>query len=810
MKILKYICFSLCFSVFTVAQTQLIQGEVTDDGGHPLNDVSVVNKHLQVIAKSNKKGMFIIDLSKVILDDELTFFLTGYQTLHRSISKGEKKIKIVLHPLKYHLSEVVVREKHKRNENFRRLRDVEGMSINAGKKSEVVLLEKMTVNRTTNSARQIFSKVVGLTVNEGSSGGLQLNIGGRGLNPNRTANFNTRQNGYDISADVLGYPESYYTPASDGVKEIQVIRGAASLQYGTQFGGAVNFKMKEPSKRKMDITQHISYGSYNLMSSFTEIGGTVDKFGYYTFYNYKQGGGFRPNSNFYSHNAFAYLNYQLSDRSSVSLDVLKFYYQAQQPGGLTNYMFYTDMFQSNRNRNWFRVDWNIVNLKYQHLFEDNTRFSIQAFGLKAQRVALGFRSHRVSDIDPGSERDLLIGDFLNWGSEARLIHPYRISNQLNTLLLGVKYYQSRNHSKQGAGSASSDADFSFAEKKYPYYPNSSSFDYPNLNIAFFAENIFKISDNQTLTPGFRVEYIKTESQGYYRTVLQHAGQVISDNKQEDNVSKKRWISLLGVGYSYRKPMTEWYANLSQNYRSVTFSDIHSNTPGFAISPSITDEKGFTFDFGLRGEMMKKVLSFDTNVFTIYYGNRIGEYFRKNIERQTVERYRDNVGVALIYGWECLLDWNLQQTFWKKRHFQMNSFVNIAVTDAKYIRSDIPGVEGNTVEFVPTLNLKMGVSSEYKKWKYHLQLTAMSEQFSDALNQITPDNDNTGGIFGTIPPYYVVDFSTSFKVNSYLTLEGSIQNITNNKYFTQRATGYPGPGIIPSDPVNFVFSADIHL
>ena len=28
--------------------------------------------------------------------------------------------------------------------------------------------------------------------------GLQLNIGGRGLDPNRTSNFNTRQNGYDI------------------------------------------------------------------------------------------------------------------------------------------------------------------------------------------------------------------------------------------------------------------------------------------------------------------------------------------------------------------------------------------------------------------------------------------------------------------------------------------------------------------------------------------------------------------------------------------------------------------------------------
>jgi Fe(3+) dicitrate transport protein len=51
---------------------------------------------------------------------------------------------------------------------------------------------------------------------------LQLSIGGRGLDPNRTSNFNTRQNGYDISADVLGYPESYYATPTEALEEIQL------------------------------------------------------------------------------------------------------------------------------------------------------------------------------------------------------------------------------------------------------------------------------------------------------------------------------------------------------------------------------------------------------------------------------------------------------------------------------------------------------------------------------------------------------------------------------------------------------------
>ena len=78
-----------------------------------------------------------------------------------------------------------------------------------------------------NNSRQIYAQISGLNIYQNDDAGLQLNIGGRGLDPNRTSNFNTRQNGYDISADVLGYPESYYSPPAEAVREIQIVRGAA-------------------------------------------------------------------------------------------------------------------------------------------------------------------------------------------------------------------------------------------------------------------------------------------------------------------------------------------------------------------------------------------------------------------------------------------------------------------------------------------------------------------------------------------------------------------------------------------------------
>ena len=105
-----------------------------------------------------------------------------------------------------------------------------------------------------------------------------LGIGGRGLNPNRVTNFNTRQNGYDISADALGYPESYYSPTAEMIDRIEILRGASSLQYGTQFGGLINYKLKEgPTDKPFELTANETGGSWGFWNASTSVGGTNGK-----------------------------------------------------------------------------------------------------------------------------------------------------------------------------------------------------------------------------------------------------------------------------------------------------------------------------------------------------------------------------------------------------------------------------------------------------------------------------------------------------------------------------------------------------
>lgn len=795
----------LFIGIQTFAQHK-VSGIVTTAENQSVIEVEVYDKVSGLLTKTNASGYYEFNTSKEHVT--LVFFSYDFDVEEVPVTvSGDTEVNVVLKKMSVNLSEVEITARKAKAFELSRLKDVEGTAIYAGKKTEVILVDQSMANLASNNARQLYSQVAGLNIYQNDDAGLQLNIGGRGLDPNRTANFNTRQNGYDISADVLGYPESYYTPASEGLKEIQVIRGAASLQYGTQFGGLINFKMKEPNPNKpIELITRNTLGSFGLYTNFTSLSGTKNKFSYYTYFNYKTGDGFRPNSEFESKNVFAHVGYQFNDKTKVTGDVTYMHYLAQQGGGLTDTMFENDPYQSNRARNWFQVDWLLYNVKLDHKFSEQTNFTFNFFGLNASRDALGFRTNRVDQIDTGSERDLIKGDFNNFGFETRLLNKYKVAQKDATFLIGSKFYKANNYQQQGPGSDGIGPDFNFYTDEFPNYSNQSQFDLPNLNVAVFGENIFYVTDKFSVTPGFRFEYIRTQSEGFYKNInTDAAGNVIFEETIEDNQDFDRSFVLLGVGLSY-KPTTsfEAYGNISQNYRSVTFSDININNPAFAINPDITDEKGFTADLGIRGNY-NNILSYDLGVFGLFYNGRIG-FVQKVQSDDRIISERGNVGDAVIYGVESLFDFNLKKVLDLSNDFSFNYFINTSIISSEYTASDQIGVQGNKVEFVPDLNLKTGLKFGYKDLSTSVQYTYLSQQFTDATNSVEA---NLSGVIGAIPSYDVLDVSLAYSYKRFK-LETGINNLLNNAYFTRRATGYPGPGIIPSEPRTWYATLQIKI
>ena len=728
----------------------------------------------------------------------------NYPLIEKDIDpQKDLKISILLPSRVQNLSEVVIIARKKRIFQLRRLKDFEGTSIFAGKKSEVINLNGSMANLASNNSRQIYSQIAGLNIFQNDDAGLQLNIGGRGLDPNRSSNFNTRQNGYDISADVLGYPESYYTPPAEAIDEIQILRGAASLQYGTQFGGLVNFIMKSGNIYKpFEIVNRNTFGSNNLYTNFTSISTSKNNLKTYAFINYKKGEGFRSNSEFKSLNLFLKNEYKINNSSKISAEITYLKYIAKQAGGLTDLMFYENPYQSNRSRNWFGVNWLLYNILYNYEFSDSSKISASFFGLNASRNALGFRTNRVSQIDAMEERDLIKGEFNNFGFEIRFLNNYKLFNKKAIWVVGSKFYNSSNTSEQGPGSKGKDADFNMKTEEFPFYNFQSKYEYPNKNLSFFFENIIYINEKTSITPGLRYEYIKTESDGFFKkTNRDAAGNVIFDELINNSERRKRNFILLGLGASYKSSDSfEVYFNVSENYRSVTFADISIFNPAYMINPNISDENGSTTDIGIRGTY-KKIISYDLSTFLLSYNNRIG-FVQRVTSDGNVKSERGNVGDAKILGFESIIDFNISEIFLKKnKNNSFNYFINFSFIESEYISSKEPGVKGKKVEFIPKLNLKTGAKIGFKNFLLGIQYTYLSDQFTDSSNAI---NSNLSGIIGMIPQYDVFDLSASYSLKEFK-FESGINNLFNKKYFTRRATGYPGPGIIPSSPRTIYFT-----
>lgn len=803
---------TLLIPAFLSAQIFTIQGRVISKTNNaPLIGADVFIKDSSFGTNTDNFGRF--ELTGVPKGKyELTASYLGMQPLTQTITieKQDIFINFSLEEAAYNLDGVTIAEEQEKTFGITRLKAVEGAAIFAAKKNEVVVVRDITANLATNNSRQIYGKVAGLNIWESDGAGIQLGIGGRGLSPNRSSNFNTRQNGYDISADALGYPESYYTPPVEAIEKIEIVRGAASLQYGTQFGGMVNFKFKEgPKDKKIQLTSRQSIGSFDFFSSFNSIGGTLGKVNYYGFYQYKKSGGWRPNSSLDQHTAYFSAQYQITPAFQLRPEYTFMRYIAQQPGGLTDAQFRDNPRQSNRERNWFKVNWNLFALNLDYSISEKTKINSRFFGLLGGRDALG-NLDGINLLDFGNNRDFLSDDFQNWGNETRIIHRYSLFKNPAIFLIGARYYDGFTERRQGEGNDGSDPDFEYLN---PENLEGSDFDLPSKNISFFAENIFNLTERFSITPGVRFEHIKTETDGYYRNIVKDlAGNILLDERIEEQRSNGRSFVFFGIGASFKpNDKLELYGNISQNYRAINFNDIRVNVGSLVVDPDLEDERGFNADIGFRGNI-NRLLNFDVSAFYLAYQDRIGTILKKepnpqfnNLVDRTF-RFRTNVADARILGFESFAELNLLRFLvGGDPDIDFSIFSNLALINAEYTNSQENGVEGNKVELVPEINFKTGFSLSWKDLKTTWQYAHVGEHFSDASNAIR----TASAIEGIIPAYHVMDISASYRFK-YFQIETGVNNLSNNFYFTRRATGYPGPGIIPSDGRSFYVTLQVQL
>lgn len=803
-SIIKYIVslLFLCVGGTFVFSQQACVKVLSKIDSLPLSKVTIMNTCSGKKVTTNKQGKTCIEMDSACY---VSIAKPGYFEKIQPVKQAGLEI-IFLYPKNVQLEPVTVIEEINKFELDKiQLRKNEEMFIYHAKKSEKIILDKQEINKATNNTRQLYGSISGLNSIQTSSSGIGTEIGVRGLSPERSSNLNVRQNGYDISADALGYPDAYYVPPSQTIETIESVRGAGALQYGTQFGGMINYRLKTCHFHtdSLGVEVHQTVGNNKFTNSLIALQGKKGNLSFYTNFIYKQGEDWKVNSGFNSKNVYGTIAYQFSEKASLRFDYTHYYYLAQQPGGLTDAMYKNDPSQSIRDRNWFSVSWNLPSVTFTWKKNSKLEFQTKTFALIANRKALGFLGN-ITRIDPLGNRELLIDNYHNLGNETKLIRRYEFKKRTNIVITGFRVFKGNTRKMQGEANSGFGPDF---EYNNPTLLEGSDYLFPSLNTAFFIENMFYLTDKISLITGLRGEHISTNAEGYYRVINKDlAGNILLDKTIDENKNNTRSFVLFSAGLSYEySENMQVYANFSQNYRAINFNDLRITNSNFRVDPNLKDETGYNADLGIRG-MIDKLITYDVSLFYLKYDNRIGFSLRTDSNLFNTYRFRSNISESRNIGIESLLQFDILRIFKSKaKEMALLSFLNVSLVDGKYINSQEKAFEGKKVEFIPNFILRTGVTYRVKTLSFSYQFNYVSSQYTDATNSEFASN----AISGVIPSYWVSDMSVSYGLGRWK-LNGTIENVFNQKYFNKRAVGYPGPGIIASPPRTYFLGVGFKL
>ena len=674
-----------------------------------------------------------------------------------------------------------------------------GTYLMGGKRSESIRLSEIDANVAEKIPRQVFARIPGVFVYDMDGTGNQINISTRGLDPHRSWENNIRQNGVITNSDMYGYPASHYSPPMESIDRVELVRGTASLQYGAQFGGMLNYVTKSAdTSRRFGFETINSAGGYGLLSSFNAIGGRVGKWTYYAYYYRRHSDGYRKNAQSNAEAEFGRLHYQATRRLGLTAELGRSTYTYRIPGPLTDAMFAQDPRQSTRSRNYFNPDIYIPSLKADWQLSDRTRFlwttsavlgarnsvQLDAFATVPDTISRVTGQYRARQVD--------IDNFNSYTTELRVLHHYSIGNVASTLAGGIQLMSTDLHRRQlGVGTTGSDFDLTLTG------PFKRDLHYRTKNFAAFAENQFHLTNRLTVSPGIRIESGKTEMRGtisYY------------DQANLPTDISHHFV-LLGINAQYQlNHAVKVYGGWSQAYRPVVFKDIIPASVYERIDKGLKDAYGYNAEIGVDGHWQG--LHLNVTIFDLLYRNRLGTLLLTNPDG-TSYIFRTNIGDSRSTGVEALIETQLLRT----DKVLLSGFTSTAYNNARYVSgrvstgTDNRTVTGNQVESAPRWTSRNGLTARYGTASLTLQYSYVAQTFSDALNTTIP---SANGAVGPVPAYSLWDLNGSWRIKRGLSVRGSINNLLNTQYFTKRPTFYPGPGVWPSDGRSAVLTVGITI
>lgn len=636
------------------------------------------------------------------------------------------------------------------------------------------------------SGNDVFRTVTGLHVVDEEGVGLRLNLGVRGLDPDRSRTILMLEDGVPISLAPYGEPEMYYTPSIDRMARLEVLKGSGSILFGPQtIGGVINYITADPPPEPSGsvnsrigndgfFTTLLKYGTTsgnvgaqvnllrrqadNLVTTHFRINDLSTKFKFILGEQSSLGVKFSvydENSN----STYIGLTQTMFDRGEYfehiapddELNIRRY------SGSATyDYMFApgvslrTTVFGYTTTRNWRRQEFGRTGtstLRTGIVFGDTT----VAGGAIYMRNQTGNRNRQfeVAGIEPRFSMSYEFGEIKN---ELDLGFRFLYERAFEQLIIGTTYNSSSGNMRDDEIRAG--------------YARSA-----------FAQNRVYVTDNVIISPGIRVE-----SFSYERDIMR--GQFNGAVRDTSIIAGSNIFQIIpGLGVSYQiSEGSSIFAGVHRGFAPPRVKDAITST-GEALN--LDAELSWNYEVGTRYTPSSN-MSLELTGFLLDFSNQI----------IPVSQSSGGTGTGLVNGGrshhigaEAGFTIDLGPLFSSEYSLVFNTnatFVRATYSADRFITqgSTRINVKGNSLPYAPKLLVSSSLALN-APFGASVRVTEnyASRQFTDEFNTIVSTAD---GLSGVIPSHFVMDLSVRYSVvplNSIFSV--SVKNLFDERYIASR-------------------------
>lgn len=644
-----------------------------------------------------------------------------------------------------------------------------GDTLRRSSGSKTVITQEDIAKAQPQTASEMLVRVPGLQVRQEDQSGFRLNLGVRGLSPERSRLVLVEEDGVPVVVSPYGEPELYYITSVERIQSMDVLKGSDVLRNGPQTVGAViQLHTWEPTTAPSWYTS-VTGGQRGFFETVARYAATLQNgIGYVAQGYYKQGDGFRGMS-FNAADVFGKLRIPTGPRGEFHFKIA-FHNELARTTytGLTDTIYAHDPQHGTVAPNdHFGIQRFELAATYDQHWSSSLRLHLAAFfyQMNLDLRLQDFDRSRLPEIDyvrtlPGlyfrnttSLRDRVYDVA---GVSAELEQRFNLGPLKNKLIVGTRLMYDAAHRKLSSGS----------------FPTADSGDLETddqtqiFGLATWIEDQIALGDLVLVTPAFRFEYS-------HSTLTTHRIFNPPTPPQDVDLTGNSSAngSMPGIGIVVGKPTLNVFTSFYLGYSGPRVSQ--------AITPDGHDtnlhpEHSSNYELGLRGRV-GTWLRAEGDFFFINFDNQlVSNNPLSGSDSEFIDGGRtQHVGaegtatIRLGRGLKLPLDIDLGGQY---------TFVHSRFVGGSFNGKAVPYSPVNTAVLTLDLAHRIGVGAQ-------VAFSYVGSQFSDEQNSIEP---GPTGLDGRIDAYTTLDVSARYhNARTGLGLAVSMKNALDRVYISDR-------------------------